>query len=119
MRVLLVEDDARLRAGYALYLEREGWRVDQSDLGCWKTWLEQPYALAIVDAGVAGEDGQPLWLSLARHTQRPILALALSHAQEDAIRRSRLPNVTYLVKPFSLRSLNRALRALAVHREVA
>ena len=119
MRVLLVEDDPQLRAGYALYLEREGWQVDQTAVMCYTTFIEQGYSLAIVDAGVASEDGRPLWLTLAERSKCPILALALSQAQEDALRRSALSNVTYLVKPFSLHALTCAMRALSIQRAVA
>lgn len=119
MKVLLVEDDAQLRTGYALYLEREGWGVEQTAKPQPSLFWEQPFALAIVDAGVMCDDGRPLWRCLAERSKRPILALALSLNQEDELRQARLPNLSFLIKPFSLRSLAHMVRDLTVQREVA
>ncbi|MCW5879462.1 MAG: response regulator transcription factor [Anaerolineae bacterium] len=119
MRVLLVEPNAYWRDGYTYYLRDEGWDVDPAATVQLSEVAVRPYAAAIVDASVQSDNGQPLWQALAHSAGYPVIVLALTPAQEEALRQATLPHVRYLVKPFSLSCLSLFLRHLHVQRNVA
>lgn len=119
MKVLLIESDAHLRDGYALYLRLQGWQVVCADWPDADGPLTEAYGAAIVDASVNVADGQPLWQVLALQGQCPVIALAMSSRQEYAVAHAHLPLVTCLVKPFSLARLSDQLQRLHVQRRVA
>lgn len=119
MQLLLIETNARLRNGYTYFLRQCGWDVDALARAAPVDFLTQPYAAAVVDAAAVVSDGRPLWEALARASKRPVIALALTMDEETELRQSRLPNVEYLIKPFSLLSLLALIERACVGCEVA
>ena len=119
MQILLVERDAYLRAGFAICLEAEGYRVLQASKVNPTTLRERNVDLIVIDAGALDESGRPAWETLAETGARPILALALSPEEEARLRRSRYHGVAYLVKPFSLRLFVHMIQTLGVRLQVA
>ncbi len=119
MRLILVEADPLLRTGYALCLLNEGWRVDAFGRARAEDLLRQRQDVIVLDANLVGGDGQPLWLAVAPELRTPLIVLALSPEQEEALRRAPYDNVFHLVKPFSLRRLVHLIRAVTAYREVA
>lgn len=119
MNLLLIESDPVLRTGYAYCLESKGWRVIQSSRLSSNEYLSAPVGATIVDAGILTDQKKQLWFELARVSSRPVIVLVLTQADEAQLRRCRLPHVTFLVKPFSLRRLTQIIDQMAVLREVA
>jgi two-component system, OmpR family, response regulator len=108
MRILIVEDEARIRAFLARAFEAEGFRVDVVEDG--EHGLERaltgPYDLVILDLLLPGRDGLDALREL--HRQRSDLPVLILSARADLptkLRGFELGAVDYVAKPFSLDEL--------------
>lgn len=108
MRVLVVEDEARIRAFLARAFEVEGFAVDVVQDG--ERGLERAlagkYEFVILDLLLPGQDGLDVLGEL--HRRRPTLPVLILSARSDMatkLRSFELGAVDYLVKPFSLDEL--------------
>jgi two-component system, OmpR family, copper resistance phosphate regulon response regulator CusR len=115
MRVLLVEDDARLSVSLAASLSDAGYAVDavsdgeQAELFAEST----PYDGIILDVMLPKRDGVLVCRTLrARGLTTPILMLTARDAIEDRVQGLDSGADDYLVKPFALHELLARLRAL-------
>lgn len=113
--VLVVDDDAKLRALLSRYLTGQGFRVtvaeDARDARD-KLRSMQPDAM-VLDVTMPGESGLSLTESLrAGRSTVPVLLLTASGAPEDRIRGFEAGADDYLGKPFEPRELVLRLRAM-------
>jgi two-component system OmpR family response regulator len=116
MRVLVVEDEARMSRLLKRGLEEEGHAVDVAADGPEGLWLatENPYAAIVLDVMLPGFDGFELCRRLrAAGVWVPVLMLTARDAVGDRVRGLDAGADDYLVKPFSLLELAARLRALA------
>jgi two-component system, OmpR family, response regulator len=116
MRLLVVEDDARMARLVKRGLEEDGHAVDIAANGPEGLWLatENSYAAVIVDVMLPGFDGFELCRKLrAAGIWVPVLMLTARDAVGDRVRGLDAGADDYLVKPFSLLELGARLRALA------
>jgi two-component system OmpR family response regulator len=116
MRLLVVEDEARMARLIKRGLEEEGHAVDIAANGPEGLWLatENSYAAVIVDVMLPGFDGFELCRKLrAADIWVPVLMLTARDAVGDRVRGLDAGADDYLVKPFSLLELGARLRALA------
>ena len=118
LRVLVVEDNADLAAGYRDLLERRGDQVTLARTG--QEGLAaaqgQPFDLVLCDIGLPGLDGRELARRLRRHPRRDRMrVIAVSgFSQEPGRERSlRAGFDAYLVKPMTLADLEAALAGWA------
>jgi two-component system, OmpR family, response regulator len=116
MRVLVVEDEARMARLIKRGLEEEGHAVDVAADGPDGLWMatENGYAAVVLDLMLPGFDGVELCRRL--RTQGiwvPVLMLTARDAVGDRVRGLDAGADDYLVKPFSLLELAARLRALA------
>ena len=108
MRILVVEDEARIRAFLARAFEAEGFTVDvaeNGDLGLERA-LTDRYQFVILDLLLPGRDGLDVMREL--HRARPDLPVLILSARGDLATKLRgfeLGAVDYLAKPFSLDEL--------------
>ena len=108
MRVLVVEDEARIRAFLARAFEAEGFAVDvveNGDQGLERA-LTDSYEFVILDLLLPGRDGLDVMREL--HRRRPELPVLILSARSDLATKLRgfeLGAVDYLAKPFSLDEL--------------
>jgi two-component system, OmpR family, copper resistance phosphate regulon response regulator CusR len=108
MRILVVEDEARIRAFLARAFEAEGFKVDvaQDGEGGLTLALACAYELVILDILLAGRDGLDVLREL--HRERPDLPVLILSARADLATKLRgfeLGAVDYVAKPFSLDEL--------------
>jgi DNA-binding response OmpR family regulator len=108
MRILVVEDEARIRAFLSRAFEVEGFAVDVVEDG--EHGLERAltgsYEFVILDLLLPGQDGLDVLGEL--HRRRPALPVLILSARSDMatkLRSFELGAVDYLVKPFSLDEL--------------
>ncbi|MGH2915979.1 MAG: response regulator transcription factor [Solirubrobacteraceae bacterium] len=108
MRILVVEDEARIRAFLARAFQAEGFKVDVAADG--EQGLERAlvgsYDCVILDLLLPGQDGLAVLRQL--HDQRPELPVLILSARSDIASKLRgfeLGAVDYVVKPFSLDEL--------------
>lgn len=116
MRILLLEDDVRLRGLLLRGLTREGHAVDDVGLVEDARWLatENPYDVAILDVMVPDGDGFSLCRSLRADGYRvPVLFLTARDAVEDRVKGLDAGGDDYLVKPFAFIELLARLRSLS------
>src|SRR5213593_3955817 len=115
MRLLLVEDDARIARFVAKGLREQAYAVDVSGTG--EDALYQAavntYDLVILDVMIPAPDGFAVCRELRKSGQRmPILMLTARDAVEDRIAGLDHGADDYLTKPFEFRELLARLRAL-------
>jgi two-component system phosphate regulon response regulator OmpR len=113
--ILVVDDDARLRALISRYLTENGFRVSNASHAAEardKLRFLAPDAL-VLDVMMPGESGLDLTASLrAENAQVPILLLTARGAPEDRIAGFESGADDYLGKPFEPRELVLRLRAM-------
>ena len=113
MRILVVEDEARIRAFLARAFEAEGFTVDvvkDGEQGLLLA-LTGSYEIVILDLLLPGRDGLEVLEEL--HRQRPGLPVLILSARADLATRLRgfeLGAVDYMAKPFSLDELLARMR---------
>jgi two-component system, OmpR family, response regulator len=115
MRLLLVEDDAKLVRALERGLRREGYEIDVARSG--DEALEQAsaadYDALVLDVMLPGVDGFAVCRSLRQREQRtPVLMLTARTSVHDRIRGLDEGADDYLVKPFDFGELVARLRAL-------
>ncbi|HEY7399761.1 MAG TPA: response regulator transcription factor [Actinomycetota bacterium] len=115
MRVLVVEDHARMAAVISRGLREEGYAVDVAASGEDGTWLatENDYDAIVLDVMLPGIDGFETCRRL-RDAGRwaPVLMLTARDAVEDRIHGLDAGADDYLTKPFSFAELLARIRAL-------
>ena len=113
MRMLLVEDEARIRAFLARAFDIEGFKVDvvpDGEQGL-DAALAGDYELVILDLLLPGRDGLDVLREL--HDRRPGLPVLILSARTELATKLRgfeLGAVDYLAKPFSLDELFARIR---------
>jgi two-component system OmpR family response regulator len=114
MRLLVVEDEADLRAGLEQALREEGYAVDAAadgEDGLYKaeTW---EYDAIVLDVMLPGLDGWQILERLRKLKKIPVLMLTARDSVPDRVRGLDLGADDYLAKPFDLTELLARVRAL-------
>jgi two-component system, OmpR family, response regulator len=115
MRLLLVEDDAKLVRALERGLEREGYAVDVATTGedALSKATDQEYDAVVLDVMLPGPDGFEICRTLReRKRWAPVLMLTARDQVADRIRGLDAGADDYLVKPFDFGELLARLRAL-------
>ncbi len=115
MRLLLVEDEARIARFVAKGLREQAYAVDVASTGDDALYQAaiNTYDLVILDVMIPGRDGFEVCRELRKSGQRmPILMLTARDAVEDRITGLDHGADDYLTKPFEFRELLARLRAL-------
>lgn len=115
MRLLLVEDDPRLRAQLRAGLQEAGYAVDEADNGVDAQHLGQTeaYDVVVLDLGLPRLDGLSVlerWRAAGR--AMPVLILTARDAWHEKVAGIDAGADDYLVKPFHGEELLARLRAL-------
>jgi len=116
VRVLVVEDEARIARVLKRGLDEEGYAVDVAGDGPEGLWMatENPYEAVILDVMLPGFDGFELCRKLREAgIWAPVLMLTARDEIGDRVRGLDAGADDYVVKPFSLLELAARLRALA------
>jgi two-component system, OmpR family, response regulator len=115
MRILLVEDDARLAEGVAAALTGAGFVVDQEGDGeaAWFKGDTESYSAAILDLGLPSMDGLSILRKWRANGQRfPVLILTARGDWHERVEGIDAGADDYLPKPFRMEELLARLRAL-------
>jgi DNA-binding response OmpR family regulator len=115
MRVLMVEDHARLAATVASVLRREGMAVDVAFDG--REALDRAafidYDVVVLDRDLPGVHGDEVCRSLVDGSRSAVLMLTAAGSIEDRVEGLGIGADDYLPKPFHLSELVARIRALA------
>lgn len=115
MRILIVEDEARLATVLRRGLQEQGYAVDIAANGDDGLHLaeQEPYDLVLLDVLLPGLDGFTVCRRLrAARRAMPILMLTARDAIDDRVAGLDSGADDYLVKPFAFRELLARVRAL-------
>jgi DNA-binding response OmpR family regulator len=115
MRLLLIEDSARLRATLAKGLSRAGYAIDVAGDGREGLWLamENDYDVIVLDLMLPEIDGLTVLRTLReRGKAAHVLILSAKDLVENRVQGLSLGADDYLVKPFSFDELCARLQAL-------
>lgn len=115
MRILLIEDDDRIRQDVTTALEASGYVVDSEADGeeAWFLGDTETYAAAILDLGLPGMDGLSVlkrWRLAGRDL--PVLVLTARGAWTERVEGIDAGADDYLPKPFRMEELIARLRAI-------
>ncbi|AWI10455.1 MULTISPECIES: response regulator transcription factor [Ereboglobus] len=115
MRILVVEDDAKIAQFVVKGLKQEGYAADHApdgDTGL-ALAMNTPYDAAIVDVMLPRLDGLSLVKRLRNHrADLPVLFLSARATVEDRIKGLQAGGDDYLTKPFAFAELSARLQAL-------
>jgi two-component system KDP operon response regulator KdpE len=113
-RLLVIEDDADLRASVAASLASRGYVVRDAGnaregMTAWET--NRP-DIVLLDLGLPDQDGLTVIKRIRREASTPILILSARHQEEDRVEALELGADDYLTKPFGVPELVARIRAL-------
>ncbi|GAB1694956.1 response regulator transcription factor [Krasilnikovia sp. M28-CT-15] len=111
MRVLLVEDDARIAVPLTEGLGRYGFTIVHVDTGA-AALAAAPADLVLLDLGLPDMDGIDVCRHLRASSAVPIIMLTARDSESDRVVGLELGADDYLPKPFSLRELVARIRAV-------
>ena len=115
MRVLLVEDDAKIAEFVRNGLAQEGFAVDHATdgLGGLSLASQAPYDVAVIDIMLPGLDGLALIEELRnRRIRVPVIILSAKRSVDERVAGLQAGGDDYLTKPFAFSELLARIQAL-------
>lgn len=115
MRILLVEDDAKIASLITKGLKQEGFSVDHAADGAkgFRLALKEGYDVAIIDLMLPRFGGLDLIQEIRRRRiNTPVIILSAKHTVDDRVRGLQTGGDDYLTKPFAFSELLARIRAL-------
>jgi DNA-binding response OmpR family regulator len=113
-RILIVEDDERIRTSTRLALEDEGYTVDDVASGedAVTHFAEEPPDLVLIDLMLPGMDGFETCRTLRRNSTVPIIMVTARSDTHDVVAGLEAGADDYVTKPFVAKELAARIRAL-------
>lgn len=117
-KILIIEDDERIRASMTLALEDEGYEVtgaQNAELGLeqfTQAQTTQPFDLVIIDIMLPGMDGFACCRELRRQSALPIIMVTARTDTHDVVAGLEAGADDYVTKPFEPKELAARIRAL-------
>jgi DNA-binding response OmpR family regulator len=113
MEILIIEDDADIRAAVRILLEEEGYHVTEAS--CGEEGIKkvtESTNLIILDVMMPGKSGYETCEEIRRFSYVPILFLTAKSKENDKLLGFHAGGDDYLVKPFSFSELSARVKAL-------
>src|SRR5271154_1854614 len=112
-RILIVEDDKRIRSSMRLALEDEGYEVDDVASGedAVARFNAEPFELALIDLMLPGMDGFETCRTLRRQSTVPIIMVTARSDTHDVVAGLEAGADDYVTKPFVAKELAARIRA--------
>jgi DNA-binding response OmpR family regulator len=113
-RILVVEDDERIRTSMRLALEDENYEVDEaaSGEGALERFTEQPSDVVLIDLMLPGMDGFECCRELRRTSAVPVIMVTARRDTHDVVAGLEAGADDYVTKPFVAKELAARIRAL-------
>ena len=107
MKLLIVDDEKRIRALIAKYASFEGYETDEAEDGMQAVTMcrERRYDLIIMDVMMPELDGFSAVREIRKHSDTPVIMLSARGEEYDRIHGFELGIDDYVVKPFSPKEL--------------
>ncbi|NMO96940.1 response regulator transcription factor [Paenibacillus lemnae] len=113
-RILVVDDEERIRRLLKMYLEKEGYEIEEAEDG--ETALRkastEDYGLILLDVMLPGMDGVEVCSRLRQVKSTPILMLTAKGEEINRVQGFEVGADDYVVKPFSPREVIYRVKAI-------
>jgi DNA-binding response OmpR family regulator len=113
-RILIVEDDERIRSSMRLALEDEGYSVEDAGSGeeAVGRFTAEPFELVLIDLMLPGIDGFEACRTLRHQSTVPIIMVTARSDTHDVVAGLEAGADDYVTKPFVAKELAARIRAL-------
>jgi DNA-binding response OmpR family regulator len=113
-RILLVEDDERIRTSTRLALEEEGYEVDEAAAGeeALERFAERPADVVLLDLMLPGIDGFEACRQLRQMSTVPVIMVTARNDTQDVVAGLEAGADDYVTKPFVVTELTARIAAL-------
>jgi DNA-binding response OmpR family regulator len=114
IRVLIIEDESRIREMVREYLENEGFQVDEAENGKigLEKFKEEKYSIILLDVMLPGIDGWSVCREVRRISDIPVIMLTARGEEYDKLFGFELGADDYVAKPFSPKELVARIKAV-------
>jgi two-component system, OmpR family, response regulator ResD len=114
VKILVVDDEERIRRLLKMYLEREEYAIEEADNGddALKMALENDYDLILLDLMLPGKDGIEVCKEIREKKATPIIMLTAKGEEANRVQGFEAGTDDYIVKPFSPREVVLRVKAL-------
>jgi len=114
VRILIVDDEDRIRRLLRMYLERENYEIDEADNGndALEMALQNDYSCILLDLMMPGKDGIEVCNELREQKATPVIMLTAKGEETNRIQGFEAGTDDYIVKPFSPREVVLRVKAL-------
>lgn len=112
--ILVVDDEERIRRLLRMYLEKEGYVIDEAEDGetALHKALDQDYDLILLDVMLPGIDGVEVCQRLRQVKSTPVVMLTAKGEETNRVQGFEVGVDDYVVKPFSPREVIYRVRAI-------
>lgn len=116
MKLLIVEDDFKIREELKILLESEGYQVEAMDFfqNIIQDIIGKEYDLLLLDINLPNENGFTICKEIKKHKQAPIIFVTSRNTEEDELNSILSGGDDFVVKPYNkyilLEKIRRALK---------
>ncbi|HEX7064207.1 MAG TPA: response regulator transcription factor [Bacillales bacterium] len=113
-KILVVDDEERIRRLLRMYLEREHYTVQEAEDGetALAMAIDKDYDLILLDLMLPGIDGEEVCRRLREKKATPVIMLTAKEEEADRVQGFEVGADDYVVKPFSPREVVLRVKAL-------
>ncbi|AIG26170.1 response regulator transcription factor [Brevibacillus sp. 7WMA2] len=113
-RILIVDDEERIRRLLKMYLERENYYIDEAEHGeeALDKALNQDYDIILLDLMLPGMDGIEVCTRIREQKATPIIMLTAKGEETNRVNGFEAGADDYVVKPFSPREVVFRVKAI-------
>lgn len=113
-RILVVDDEERIRRLLKMYLEKEGYMIDEAEDGetALRLASNTDYALILLDVMLPGIDGVEVCSRLRQVKATPVIMLTAKGEEMNRVQGFEVGADDYVVKPFSPREVIYRVKAI-------
>ncbi|MFJ7975254.1 response regulator [Peribacillus sp. JNUCC 23] len=114
IKILVVDDEDRIRRLLRMYLERENYEIDEAENGdiALTKAIAIDYDLILLDIMMPGKDGIEVCRELREKKATPIIMLTAKGEEVNRVQGFEVGTDDYIVKPFSPREVVLRIKAL-------
>jgi two-component system, OmpR family, response regulator ResD len=113
-KVLVVDDEERIRRLIRMYLEREDYVIDEAEDGeeALQKAIQNDYDVILLDLMLPGKDGIEICKELREKKATPVIMLTAKGEEANRVQGFEVGADDYIVKPFSPREVVLRVKAL-------
>jgi len=113
-RILVVDDEERIRRLLKMYLEKEGYQIEEADDGetALRMASSQDFDLILLDVMLPGIDGIEVCSRLRQIKATPVIMLTAKGEEMNRVQGFEVGADDYVVKPFSPREIIYRVKAI-------